>query len=713
MRKTAAGLVAFMLASIVATPALRAADPDWVAPMRRVHAECKGDKGVLVHIGDSITDSMAYFAPLQYVNKSSLPADVAAALDAVNGRMKRECYRWKGPDKGNQGGQTAGWGLKNVDRWIAALKPEVAVVMFGSNDIRRESMAAYEKNLRALVQKCLDSGVVVILSTIPPMSGLDEKVRQAVAIDRRIAADLHVPLIDFYAHVLNRRPDDWNGTLPQFAAFSQWEVPTPISKDGVHPSNPKQWQADYTEAGLARNGNVLRTWLTLMAYAEVIHVALEGKAPSAISTQILGASPPAPKGAPLPGDASTSRPDADPAPAGPPMQAWFPKAPPLPKPAGQVINVRTPAELLEATKTVQPGGTILLADGVYRMPMALQIHTDRVAVRSAGGDRTKVVLDFAASRHTEGVSFTHCSDCTLADLTVQNIKQNGIKINSNLDVDRITIYNVISHNVWQRHVKGPAVPDKEGQADFAYGCRIQYCLFYNDRAKRLDDEPYEKENPGNFGGNYVGGIDAMNARDWVISDNVFTGIRGKTGSARGAIFLWHNATDCIVERNAVIDCDSGICLGNSSARDENRRHANGVIVRNNFVVRCPECSILAEHTRDCRVLNNSVFDPTSRLGRLVRVLNASDGLVVADNLFCGPRISIEKYEGKIDVRNNLVKQVSDYFVDPAHGNLHLKASAVDAIDKGTAGKDVPDDYDRQPRGDKPDLGADEFSAGEK
>ena len=37
------------------------------------------------------------------------------------------------------------------------------------------------------------------------------------------------------------------------------------------------------------------------------------------------------------------------------------------------------------------------------------------------------------------------------------------------------------------------------------------------------------------------------------------------------------------------DCDSGICLGNSSARGE-RRHANGCIVRNNFVIRCSENS---------------------------------------------------------------------------------------------------------------------------
>jgi hypothetical protein len=236
-------------------------------------------------------------------------------------------------------------------------------------------------------------------------------------------------------------------------------------------------------------------------------------------------------------------------------------------------------------------------------------------------------------------------------------------------------------------------------------CRIQYCLFFNDRPKQRGDEPWEDANP-RMGFNYVGGIDVMCARDWVISDNVFIGIRGKTGEARGAVFLWHNATDCVIERNILLDCDSGICLGNSSARGE-RRHANGVLVRNNFVVRCSESNILADHTRNCRIVNNSVHDPETRTGRLLRVVHANDGLVVANNIFSGPRIVAEHYEGEIDLRNNLIRTVGDYFVDARRGDLHLTAKAVDAIDHAVEDLEVPDDIDRQPRDDKPDRGADE------
>jgi hypothetical protein len=432
------------------------------------------------------------------------------------------------------------------------------------------------------------------------------------------------------------------------------------------------------------------------------NAVVDNNAPSAISAAILGANPPAL--ADLPSNESPAPAD----PAALPSLAWLPEAPPLPAPTGEVVKVKDVRELEAAVTKAAPGQTILLADGEYRMAQTFHISTSGLTVRGASGAPTKVVLDFAASRNTEGVAFARCTDCTLADLTVQNVKQNGIKLNSNLGVERITLYHVISHNVWQRHVKGPRVPDEDGQPDFIEGCRVQYCLFYNDRPKRMDDEPYEEAHPGQFGGNYVGGMDIMSAKGWVISDNVFIGIHGRTGSARGAVFLWHNGAGCTIERNVIMDCDSGICLGNSSARDENRRHANGVLVRNNFIVRCPEVGILADHTRDCRIVNNTVFDPDSRLGRLIRVLHASDGLVVANNLLCGPRMSVEEHTGTIDVRNNLVGESKDYFVDPAHGDLHLTAKAVGAIGHATPEKDVSEDFDRQRRGDKPDLGADQF-----
>ena len=164
----------------------------------------------------------------------------------------------------------------------------------------------------------------------------------------------------------------------------------------------------------------------------------------------------------------------------------------------------------------------------------------------------------------------------------------------------------------------------------------------------------------------------------------------------------------------MIDCDSGICLGNSSNRKEQRRHCEGFVVRNNFVTRCPEKNIIAVHTRDCRIVNNTVYDPGSRLNRQMRIVFANDGLLVANNLFVAKRILREKVEGAITVENNVVTEsVAGWFVDPRLGNLRLTAKAIGALDKAAARKDVPADIDGTPRGERPDMGADELDAAGK
>ena len=97
----------------------------------------------------------------------------------------------------------------------------------------------------------------------------------------------------------------------------------------------------------------------------------------------------------------------------------------------------------------------------------------------------------------------------------------------------------------------------------------------------------------------------------------------------------------MVERNIIIDCDSGICLGNSHRAPGTTVHCTGFVVRNNFVTRCPENGILADYTRDCRILHNTVHDPAARLQRLIRLVHDNDGLVVANNLLSGPPMRVE------------------------------------------------------------------------
>lgn len=391
----------------------------------------------------------------------------------------------------------------------------------------------------------------------------------------------------------------------------------------------------------------------------------------------------------------------------PPSLRWVPKAPPLPPPQGPVIRVRTVDELFSAAERVSPGGTILMADGHYLLPRYFELHTDGVTLRSASGQRDRVVLDGAQSRHIEVVGIRGAKGVTIADLTIQNIRANGFKINADLGANRVRIYNCVIHNIWQRGIKGPAVPPERREELRPTDCRVEYCLFYNDRPKQFADDPSDR--PDTFDGNYVGGIDVMFARRWVIADNVFVGIQGRTRQGRGAVFLWHDAQDCIVQRNVIVDCDSGICLGNSYRPANIAIHATGCIVRNNFVVRCPENGILADYTRDCRIVHNSIHDPASRLRRLIRLVHDNEGLLVANNLLSGPEMRMET-TSQVRLLGNVTRPLAEAFVDAAGGNLHLARFVPGVCDAAEPLAEVSEDFDRQVRGPRPDVGADELQS---
>jgi hypothetical protein len=386
-----------------------------------------------------------------------------------------------------------------------------------------------------------------------------------------------------------------------------------------------------------------------------------------------------------------------------PVQEWFPIAPALPKAKGPTISVSDVRELIRALDQAEPGQTILIEDGHYMMPRHVQISADNVTLRSASGQRQRVIIDGAESRHKELLGIRACSDVTIADLTIQNIQCNGFKINSETNVQKLTIHNCIIHNIWQRGIKGVKVPKVNREAIRPRDCRIQYCLFYNDRPKRLSDDPADIAK-----GNYVAGIDVMFAKDWIISDNVFIGIQGRTYEGRGAVFIWHDSQDCVIERNIIIDCDVGLQLGNPHRPDEIRYHCLRCIARNNFITRAPEAGIVTVYTKDCKLLSNTIHDPESKSRRLLRTVFTNDSLLIANNLLSGLGIRNES-ESKITFLNNLIKDVTDGFIDPVHGNLHLKSTVIEAIDKGLSQAEIAVDIDRNPRGAKPDIGADELT----
>jgi hypothetical protein len=247
----------------------------WAIAMRETHARFSGKPGTLALFGDSITVSLAFWAPLSSSPRGLSP-ELESDLKLVNSHIDPACWReWRGREFGNEGGMTIRWADENVDAWLKKLNPETAVILFGTNDLTAVGKDEYEEKLRRVVQHCLANGTVVVLTTLPPRHGLDERSAEFAESVRTVSRDLMVPLVDYHAEILKRRPQDWDGALELFreAPGDEYNVPTLIARDGVHPSNPRDLQ-DYSERSLSHNGYALRSALTLSRYAEVIRKVL-------------------------------------------------------------------------------------------------------------------------------------------------------------------------------------------------------------------------------------------------------------------------------------------------------------------------------------------------------------------------------------------------------------------------------------------------------
>ena len=247
-----------VLAMLVAAAA---GDDAWVEPMRKVHAKFTGQGGVVAQIGDSITITMAFFVPLRGEVKN-VPAALKPAHAWLRSYVQPRCWEaWKGAEFGNTGMMTSRWGAGGIARWLKKMNPEVALVMFGTNDTYAgPKPPEYTENMRKIARACVANGTIPILYTIPPVgnqagnAARTRHVESFVEAVRQVAGEEKVPLIDFYGEILARQPTKFAKTL---------------LGDNLHPSYPGPHQRDFSAAALAQSGYTLRNYLTLKALHEV------------------------------------------------------------------------------------------------------------------------------------------------------------------------------------------------------------------------------------------------------------------------------------------------------------------------------------------------------------------------------------------------------------------------------------------------------------
>ena len=372
-------------------------------------------------------------------------------------------------------------------------------------------------------------------------------------------------------------------------------------------------------------------------------------------------------------------------------------------PAQAAVVVHTVSGLVDAVNATTSGGdrNILIADGVYDLNgQYLRITVDGVTVRSQSGNREDVVLD--GHYQTTEIFQILASDVTIADLKLQRALDHPVHVMaaSDKDVNRTLIKNVHIVDPGQQAIK---INPNAARTHFVNqgritGCRIE--LTDSGRAKVWDHN----------GSCYTGGVDAHQADSWVIEDNEIRGFWCSGGLAEHGIHLWSNASNTLVQRNRIIDCDRGIGFGLGS-----RGHSGGII-RNNMIYHGPDhgysdVGIGLESATGAQVYNNTIFHEHGYPNAIEYRFAASNNLTIANNL-CNRQIRSRNGGTTALLTHNISNAATGWFKDAHAGDLHLRAERTGITDAAYPLAGLFDDFDGQhrPLGPGPDIGADEFSS---
>lgn len=244
---------------------------------RAASARAAGQRlDVLAKLGDSITSSPSYLTKvtvdsvlnspyadlagtLQFFSRTLVPDGAAAPSTSsssllVPSPVRRSLGsddRWYVTDLINGGSVSA------LARELESIRPGIAVVMFGTNDLTLTSVEAFEEHLHTLLEELEQRHVLPILSTIPArrdQSRYAERVPTFNAAIRAMAAVHQAPLIEYGAAM---------SALPNAG----------LSDDGIHPSVCPTGAGSLSPDCL-RYGYNLRNLLTLLALEKLQQTVL-------------------------------------------------------------------------------------------------------------------------------------------------------------------------------------------------------------------------------------------------------------------------------------------------------------------------------------------------------------------------------------------------------------------------------------------------------
>lgn len=361
--------------------------------------------------------------------------------------------------------------------------------------------------------------------------------------------------------------------------------------------------------------------------------------------------------------------------------------------------------LKTALERAAPGDVLEIRDGQYGIPatdFALVVATPGLTVRGASRDASRVILE---GRGMEAASPAHvfyvkADDFTLEHVTLRRVRRHLVQVEGaaagSVDgdgADRLRVRDCVFQDAGEQMLKGSSDGMSAADEGWVQRCRFEYTAGVGPRF-------------------YIGGIDVHRARGWRVEDCEFRGIRSpEEALAEHAVHFWSGASDTVVRRNRIRNCDRGIGFGLGD-----RGHQGGVIENNvlwnDGLGRHEDVGIGLESSPGTQVRHNTIWlarypnavewrYPTSRGVRVVnnlsnRAFSARDGAVA-------------------EVAHNVGVAEAGWFRDVALGDLRLAAPVAAVVDRGGSdvGDPVAEDGWGSPRpvGAGWDVGAEEWRPG--
>jgi hypothetical protein len=372
---------------------------------------------------------------------------------------------------------------------------------------------------------------------------------------------------------------------------------------------------------------------------------------------------------------------------------------PLPPPSGAVVNVSTVAQLQNAVAAIASNTTIVIAPGTYNLTSTLYINGTftNVGVRGATANRDSVVIVGKGMNAGSdgGVPFGiwvggNVAGVTIANLTIRDVYYHPIMLNAGAQSP--LIHNVRVVNAGQQLLKS----NPNGAGGGVDNGIVEYSVFEYDTTSRDD---------------YTNGVDVHTGDNWIIRHNLFRNIRAPQGQLAGpAILMWNGSTNTLVDGNTFVNCQREIALG---LIERTPNDHSGGIVRNNFIYRsvAGDSAIYVADSPNTQVLHNSIFISGTYANPIEYRFPHTAGTVVANNILDGTIAARDGAAGSI--AGNFTTATAALFVNPAAGDLHLKATASAVLNKVASPPAAAGfDWDGQPRlAGSTDIGADELVTG--